>query len=113
EAADLLTRALVRDMSGVQKSILNSPEQNREAFDPPYEANDLVALAFARYPYPEFFFGWTSSREGTVMFIRTDRRPAWLAPPERADIYPVEIRRDPPEVAAMKRRVESDVAARR
>ena len=68
EAADLLTRALTRDMSGVQTSILNSPEQNRHAFDPPYEANDLVALAFARYPYPEFFFGWTPSSAGTVMF---------------------------------------------
>lgn len=55
EAADLLTRALTRDMYGVQTSILNSPEQNRRAFDPPYDANDLVALAFARYPYPEFF----------------------------------------------------------
>ena len=78
EAADLLTRALTRDMSGVQTSILNSPEQNRHAFDPPYEANDLVALAFARYPYPEFFFGWTPSSGGTVMFARTDRLPVWL-----------------------------------
>ena len=78
EAADLLTRALTRDMSGVQTSILNSPEQNRHAFDPPYEANDLVALAFARYPYPEFFFGWTPSSGGTVMFARTDRLPAWM-----------------------------------
>ena len=113
EAADLLTRALARDMSGVQASILNSPEQNGAAFDPPYDANDLVALAFARYPYPEFFFGWTSSHDGTVMFTRTDRRPAWLAPPERADVYPVEIRRDRPEIAALKRRVEPDVASRR
>ena len=65
-------------MSGVQTSILNSPEQNRHAFDPPYEANDLVALAFARYPYPEFFFGWTPSSGGTVMFARTDRLPPWI-----------------------------------
>ena len=40
EAADLLTRALTRDMSGVQTSILNSPEHNRRAFDPPYEATN-------------------------------------------------------------------------
>ena len=80
EAADLLTRALTRDMSGVQTSILNSPEQNRHAFDPPYEAYDLVARAFARYPYPEFFFGWTPTSDGTVMFARTDRLPVWLAP---------------------------------
>jgi two-component system phosphate regulon sensor histidine kinase PhoR len=113
EAADLLTRALMRDMSGVQTSILNSPEQNRQAFDPPYEANDLVALAFARYPYPEFFFGWTPSSRGTVMFARTDRQPAWMTPREGADVYPVEVRRDPPEILALRQRVESDIAARR
>ena len=44
EAADLLTRALARDMSGVQTSILSSPEQNRHAFDPPYEANALYTI---------------------------------------------------------------------
>ena len=113
EAADLLTRALTRDMSGVQTSILNSPEQNRHAFDPPYEANDLVALAFARYPYPEFFFGWTPSSGGTVMFARTDRLPPWIAADERADVYPVEVLRDPPEVAALRRRVEADIGQRR
>ncbi len=111
EAADLLIRAITRDMSGVQTSILNSPELSRHAFDPPYEANDLVALAFSRYPYPEFFFGWTPSSGGTVLFARTDRRPAWLAPHGRADVYPVEIRRDPPGIAALRRRVESDIAA--
>ena len=113
EAADLLTRALTRDMSGVQTSILNSPEQNRHAFDPPYEANDLVALAFARYPYPEFFFGWTPSSGGTVMFARTDRLPPWIAADERTDVYPVEVLRDPPEIAALRRRVEADIAQRR
>jgi two-component system phosphate regulon sensor histidine kinase PhoR len=112
EAADLLTRALTRDMSGVQTSILNSPEQNRHAFAPPYEANDLVALAFARYPYPEFFFGWTPSSDGTVLFARTDRRPAWLPTNGRADVYPVEVRRDPPELAALRQRIESDVTSR-
>jgi signal transduction histidine kinase len=112
EAADLLTRALVRDMSAVQTSILNSPEQNRHAFDPPYEANDLVARAFARYPYPEFFFGWTPSSPGAV-FARTDRVPAWLNPDRRADVYPVEVRRDPPQIAALRQRVESDIAGHR
>lgn len=113
EAADLLTRALIRDMSGVQTSILSSPEQNRHAFDPPYEANDLVALAFARYPYPEFFFGWTPSSAATVMFARTDRLPSWITPRDGADVYPVEMRRNPAEVAALRKRVESDIAERR
>ena len=100
-------------MSGVQTSILNSPEQNRHAFDPPYEANDLVALAFARYPYPEFFFGWTPSSGGTVMFARTERLPPWIASDERTDVYPVEVVRDPPQISAMRRRVEADIAPRR
>jgi two-component system, OmpR family, phosphate regulon sensor histidine kinase PhoR len=113
EAADLLTRALIRDMHGVQASILNSPQHNRHAFDPPYEANDLVALAFARYPYPEFFFAWTPSSSGTVVFARTDRMPPWLSPHQRADVYPVEVRRDPPKLATLRQRVESDMAARR
>jgi two-component system phosphate regulon sensor histidine kinase PhoR len=113
EAADLLTRALMRDMSGVQTSILNNPEQNRDAFDPPYEANDLVALAFARYPYPEFFFGWTPSSGGAVMFARSDRLPPWITATERGDVYPVEVRHDPPEIATLRQRVESDIARRR
>jgi two-component system phosphate regulon sensor histidine kinase PhoR len=113
EAADLLTRALTRDMSGVQTSILNSPEQHRHAFDPPYEANDLVALAFARYPYPEFFFGWTPSSDGTVMFARTDRLPPWIASDEQTDVYPVKVLRDPPDIAALQQRVKADIAQRR
>jgi two-component system phosphate regulon sensor histidine kinase PhoR len=113
EAADLLTRALIRDMSGVQTSILPSPEQNRHAFDPPYDANDLVALGFARYPYPEFFFGWTPASRGTVMFARTERLPPWMSAHERADVYPVEVRRDPSQLAALRQRVEADIAERR
>ena len=113
EAADLVTRALTRDMAGVQSSILNSPELNSQAFDAPYEANDLVALAFARYPYPEFFFGWTPDSGGAVMFARTDRLPTWISAHERADVYPVEVRRDSAEIAALRSRVEADIAERR
>jgi two-component system, OmpR family, phosphate regulon sensor histidine kinase PhoR len=113
EAADLLARALNRDMAGVQASILTSPEQNRHAFDPPYEANDLVALAFARYPYPEFFFGWTPASDGTIMFARADRLPPWVTPRNQAYVYPVEVWRDPAELAALRKRIESDVTARR
>ena len=113
EAADLLTRALTRDMAGVQSSILNSPELNSQAFDSPYEVNDLVALAFARYPYPEFFFGWTPDSGGAVMFARTDRLPSWITAHDRADVYPVEVRRGSAEIAALRSRVESDIAERR
>lgn len=113
EAADLLTRALMRDMQGAQTTILNSPEESRHAFDPPYEANDLVSVAFARYPYPEFFFGWDSASPGTVIFARSDRMPAWLPARARADVYPVEVLHDPPQAASLRQRIGQDVAARR
>ena len=47
------------------------------------------------------------------MFARTDRLPAWSAPHQRADVYPVEVLRDPPAIKGLRQRVESDVAARR
>ena len=112
ETADLLTRALVRDMSGVQTSILNSPEQGRHAFDPPYEANDLVALAFARYPYPEFFFGWTAARGETVLFARAQNGCRRGSPRANGRMSIRRGRRDPPKIAD-RRRIESDVVERR
>src|SRR4029453_8321711 len=47
------------------------------------------------------------------MFARTDRLPAWMSAHERADTYPVEVRRDPPEIEALRRRIESDIGERR
>src|SRR4029079_9270178 len=58
EAAALQTTAVIRDMCVVQTTILTSEEESRHVFKPPYEINDLVAAAFARYPYPGCFFGW-------------------------------------------------------
>jgi two-component system, OmpR family, phosphate regulon sensor histidine kinase PhoR len=113
EAADLLTRALMRDMQGAQTTILNSPEESRRAFDPPYEVNDLVSVAFARYPYPEFFFGWDSVARGAVIFTRTDRRPSWLPERSGADVYPVEVLHDPPQISSLRQRIGEDAAARR
>ena len=113
EAADLLTRALMRDMQGAQTTILNSPEESRRAFGPPYEVNDLVSVAFARYPYPEFFFGWESVAQGTVIFARTDRRPSWLPERSGADVYPVEVLHNLPQVSSLRERVGEDVASRR
>ena len=113
EAADLLTRALIRDMRGAQTTILNSPEESRRAFAPPYEVNDLVSVAFARYPYPEFFFGWDSVAPGTVIFARTDRMPAWVSQPSAPDMYPVEVVHDPPQLSSLRQRIEQDAVARR
>jgi two-component system phosphate regulon sensor histidine kinase PhoR len=100
-------------MQGAQTTILNSPEESRRAFEPPYEAADLISVAFARYPYPEFFFGWSPAARGTVIFARSDRMPTWLPERRGADVYPVEVVLDPPQVAALRRRIERDVAVRR
>jgi two-component system phosphate regulon sensor histidine kinase PhoR len=114
QAADLLTLALTRDMRGVQTSVLMSEVENRRVFDPPYDVNDLVAVAFARYPYPECFFGWRAGgAEPMVLFSRTDRRPSWLPPDDRDDPYPVEIAHNAPNAETLRRRVQADVRARR
>jgi two-component system phosphate regulon sensor histidine kinase PhoR len=114
QAADLLTLALTRDMRGVQTSVLMSEVENRRVFEPPYDINDLVALAFARYPYPECFFGWRAGpAQPLVLFSRTDRRPSWLPPDEHDDPYPVEIANNPPSSVGIRRRIETDIAARR
>ena len=114
QAADLLTLALTRDMRGVQSSVLMSEVENRRVFEPPYDLSDLVAVAFARYPYPECFFGWRAGAgEPFVLFSRTDRRPPWVAADERDDPYPVEVAHNPPNTELLRRRIQSDVSARR
>ena len=114
QAADLLTLALTRDMRGVQTSVLMSEVENRRVFEPPYDINDLVAVAFARYPYPECFFGWQAgASQPTVLFSRTDRRPSWLPQDGRDDPYPVEISRNPEQGDLLRQRVRIDVDARR
>src|SRR5215208_136604 len=77
ETADLLLNALTRDMSGVQSLVLSSPQWNQFSPDHPHEVSELVASAFARYPYPEAFFAWRRETpyEDTVFFYRADRPP--------------------------------------
>jgi two-component system phosphate regulon sensor histidine kinase PhoR len=114
QAADLLMLALTRDMRGVQTSVLMSEVENRRVFEPPFDINDLVAVAFARYPYPECFFGWQAgSAQPTILFSRTDRRPSWLPRSKQDDPYPVEITTNPAEAAVLRRRIDADVAAGR
>ena len=47
------------------------------------------------------------------MFARTDRLPAWIAAPREPTSIPWKSVRDPPELAALRQRVESDIAQRR
>jgi signal transduction histidine kinase len=97
EAADLLLTALSRDMSGVQKTILGSQDLKPFSAAHPQEISNIVASAFARYPYPESFFGWQAgqSHEGVVFFNRSDRRPRWAAVPREPSRFPVDIATEP------------------
>ena len=110
ENADILLAALTRDMSGVQTSVLTSPAWNLFAVEHPHEVNDLVASAFARYPYPETFFAWRSAAAGerTKFFYRAERRPIWISttPPDAA--FPVVIASESKVGAELIARIRQD-----
>jgi signal transduction histidine kinase len=94
EVSTLLSTALIRDMRGVQQLILVpfEPEQLLK----PYTVADIVARAFAQFPYPESFFVWTRTANGdaagsALLFNRTDRPPKWDEGEAAASPFPVMI----------------------
>jgi signal transduction histidine kinase len=92
EVTTLLSTALARDMRGVQQSIL-IPFQT-EQLEQPYEISNIVARAFAQFPYPESFFMWkrTADRYAcntALLFTRTDRPPKWEEAEMAGSPFPV------------------------
>src|SRR6266446_6882468 len=82
ETADLIIKAIARDMRGAQTRIL----ANRDWEAPPLiestlDMTELVATTFARYPYPESFFTWRGGNQSMVFFSRTTRLPKWMPAP--------------------------------
>src|SRR5213593_3765806 len=67
ETADLIMKAITRDMRGAQTRIL----ANRD-WDAPVPADftrdmtEQVATTFARYPYPESFFIWRGGHQSVL-----------------------------------------------
>jgi signal transduction histidine kinase len=98
DAVDLLLLALSRDMRGVQDSVLMSSVWNVDMLEPPYDITTTVASAFARYPYPESFYGWRGKffSPSLVFFNRLDRGPAWSDHVAQSGRFPVVVQRDPP-----------------
>jgi hypothetical protein len=99
EVATLLSTALARDMRGVQQSIL-VPFQ-REQLVEAYEISNIVARAFAQFPYPESFFVWTkapirNNAGSAFLFNRTDRPPKWEEAEREASPFPVTTIPDSP-----------------
>lgn len=113
DLANLLTTALTRDMRGVQGSVLGGREWNSLFFEPPYEIDDVVATAFARYPYPETFFGWRAGDEDVLFFTRADRPPRWAPDSGRGAYYPVQMSRNTDLGARLQARIARDQAAAR
>ena len=90
-AADLLVSALTRDMHAVQRSVLTSTDWDEFDDDLPNSISDVVANAFAKYPYPESFFIVRAPIDPAQLrfFTRSDRRPAWHVETPEEDRFPV------------------------
>ncbi|HEX7796098.1 MAG TPA: HAMP domain-containing sensor histidine kinase [Vicinamibacterales bacterium] len=112
EAADLMLQALLRDMRGVQQSILTSTQWIEFAPDHLSEASSVVAGAFAIYPYPESFFIWQGEPDPArlVFFNRSDRRPGWSAGDPETSGFPVITDRNPEIARELQARIGPNVS---
>lgn len=115
EAADLLVRALTRDMRAAQQSVLLSPEWDPLTQQAAYDLNHLVASAFARYPYPDAFFTARHliAPSAVTFFSRADRPPAWAQPSPDRNQFPVTLATQPDVAEAILQHVAVDAAGRR
>ena len=106
-AVDLFVQALARDMRGAQASILPSTQHvDRDS------ELDLVASAFARYPYPEVFVSARAPlrADEVTFYTRVDRSPAWLPPPGGGSRQPASAVRNPGVAAQLLARLATDIA---
>jgi signal transduction histidine kinase len=110
QSADLLATTLARDMRAVQASVLSSNDWDEAMLEPPYDVTQLVASAFARYPYPESFFAWRGggSAESVVFFSRADRLPSWMSSPRTRIAFPVAVTKEPTVAAPLFERIAAD-----
>jgi signal transduction histidine kinase len=107
EAASLLVTAVSRDMRAVGESLLRSSLWNEAMLAPPYDITNLLASTFARYPYPESFFGWrgTLTASTLVFFHRADRLPAWVVSSGGSGRMPIRITEGPTDTEQLIERI--------
>ena len=112
ETADLLVSAFTRDMHATQQSILTSASWDKSMLDAPYDIKNVVAGAFARYPYPESFFGWRPQTDTMKFFFfnRFDRPPEWMALPASHTPFPVVVCTRPDVASQLIERLLQDAA---
>jgi signal transduction histidine kinase len=115
QAADLLATALARDMRAVQTSVLSSHDWEALMLNAPYDAADVVASAFARYPYPESFFAWREGQtpSAIIFFNRSARPPAWATQEDVRHRFPVTMLTNPAVGRTIAIQVEDDARRRR
>lgn len=106
-AVDLFVQALARDMRGAQTSVLPSTEHADAESE-----YDLVASAFARYPYPEVFVSARTplAPEAATFYTRVDRSARWLPAPASHARQPVSAARAPQVAGLLLERVSRDAA---
>ncbi len=97
DRAELLATALRRDMRGAQSLVLANQDSGDYGTQSLPDFSDQVAAAFARYPYPECFFGWRQGEPaGLLFFARANRESPW--PPPTAAVtsnFPVIVEHRP------------------
>jgi signal transduction histidine kinase len=102
DAAYLMITALSRDMRAVQTQVL--PQLNPLNHDSEvYELDDEIAKAFARFPYPDSFFSWTTMPEEGDLYVfnRADRPPAWSKPSVEYREFPTTVLKNPPVLSSI------------
>lgn len=113
EAASLFAMAVSRDMRAVQSDVLVARTWERFRADDSNEVTMLVASAFARYPYPEFFFAVDARDAGSkpLLFLRADRPPAWGPRSTAGARFPVRVEPAPTAIAQLSGLIGVDVAS--
>lgn len=112
ESADLIMKAITRDMHGAQARVL----ANRD-WDAPLpagsarEMTEQVATTFARYPYPESFFTWRGGRHSMIFFSRTTRLPKWMPSQSPVVNSPISLAVDSPIADQIRQRILASIAA--
>lgn len=115
EAVSLFSMAVSRDMRAVQSDVLAALAWQQSGAATPRDVTMLVASAFARYPYPEFFFAVDDRRAGSpwTVFLRENRLPAWEEQGAAAARFPVRVVPAPAALAPVRQRLDADAAAGR
>lgn len=112
DRANLLVTALTRDMRGAQALVLANRDSGDFAAQSLADFSYEVASAFARYLYPESFFGWRRAGGDFVVFNRANRTPPWMTAAAGGGIYPVILAMNPPIAPALLDRIRQYAAAR-